>query len=168
LLKELRWKIFFELAQTEERCGNVAAAREAYVKSVRNCPPHLTWRIWLSGAVSELKLASSSPALVERLFQRALETVPKKKLAQVYIEYAHAKEYVGELEAAREILARARHDARSDWKVFLETILLEMRAQEFDIALEHTEKALEVGDLFALFSCRPRLFLLRFNLFSFV
>ena len=43
------WKVYFELAQAEARAGNVAAMRDAYVKSVSHCPPNLRWKLWLAG-----------------------------------------------------------------------------------------------------------------------
>lgn len=48
-MQELRWKIYYEAAQIEDRAGNLELAREAYVKSVYHCPNNLLWKVWLAG-----------------------------------------------------------------------------------------------------------------------
>jgi hypothetical protein len=48
-------------------------------------------------------------------------------------------------------LTNARKEAKGEWKVYLETILLELRDSNFETAMTETEKALEVC-LSALFS----------------
>lgn len=155
LPKELCWKLYFELAQIEDRFGRFKQAREAYVQAVSLCPKHLQWKIWLAGAHTELRSQTSSLALIHKLLQRSLDQVPKKKCAQVFIDWARIEEGCGNLEEARKILERAKKEAKFEWKVFLEGILLEMRHQNLETALRQVEEALLVhtgtGRLWALY-----------------
>lgn len=145
LPKELKWKLYFELAQIEDRNGKLTKSREAYVKSIYHCPKHLYWRIWLAGARTELRMnpARSLP-LIRKLLKRSLDEVPKKKCAQVLIDWARMEEYAGNIEEARNILSKAKKEAKFEWKVFLESILLEMRQQNFSKALKEAEESLKV------------------------
>ena len=54
----------------------------------------------------------------------------------------HFQEYAGNLEAARRILARARSEVRGEWKVFLESVLLEARAGNHRGAVRQADEAL--------------------------
>ena len=54
----------------------------------------------------------------------------------------HLQEYAGNLEAARRILARARNEVRGEWKVFLESVLLEARAGNHRGAVRQADEAL--------------------------
>jgi tetratricopeptide (TPR) repeat protein len=47
--KELKWKIYYEAAQIEDRAGNLEISRQDYVKSVSHCPNNLLWKVWLAG-----------------------------------------------------------------------------------------------------------------------
>jgi hypothetical protein len=54
----------------------------------------------------------------------------------------YLQEYAGNLEAARRILARARNEVRGEWKVFLESVLLEARAGNHRGAVRQADEAL--------------------------
>jgi putative NADH-flavin reductase len=61
------------------------------------------------------------------------------------LEWARIEEFLNELKEARKILKQARKDHQSEWKVFLESALLEMRAGNMTDALQLTKEALEVA-----------------------
>lgn len=140
--KELIWKVYFEQAQIEERAGNVDLSRKSYCRSVVASMPNLRWKVWLAGSRTELNQNNISTA--RTLLNRALEEVPVKTRAVVLIECARLEEYTGDLKKARQFLKRAQHEAKHEWKVFLESILLEMRAGEYERAIEEAKKALKI------------------------
>ncbi len=53
--------------------------------------------------------------------------VPSKSRAHVSLELARLEEYYGNISRARELLREARAHSKQDWKVFLESVLLERR-----------------------------------------
>eukprot|EP01125_Pyxidicula_operculata_P020859 TRINITY_DN7835_c0_g1_i2.p1 TRINITY_DN7835_c0_g1~~TRINITY_DN7835_c0_g1_i2.p1 ORF type:complete len:910 (+),score=161.15 TRINITY_DN7835_c0_g1_i2:140-2869(+) len=143
LSKELVWKIYFELAQIEERKGNREKCNRAYVQSVLNCPSkNLVWKIWLGGARTELHRNNIDAA--RKLLVRALQTVPAKMKATALLECARFEEFLGYLNDARYVLQKAKKETKHEWKVFLESVLLEMRANNLEAALEEVNEALEV------------------------
>jgi len=128
------------LAQIEERRGNYKACYKAYVQSVLNCPSrNLVWKVWLGGARTELHKGNVDAAIF-----RALQNVPSKMKATALLECARFEEFLGDLEDARYILRKAKKETRHEWKVFLESVLLEMRANKLDRALSEVNEALEV------------------------
>ena len=48
------------------------------------------------------------------------------------------------VDRARKILIRSRMETRAEWKVFLESVLLEMRAGQWDKAVEEAQSALKI------------------------
>jgi tetratricopeptide (TPR) repeat protein len=140
--KELVWKIYFEAAQVEERASNLQLARTAYVQSVYHCPENLRWKVWLGGARMELNCDSLDTA--RSLLYRSLAEVPAKMKAMVLLECSRLEEYAGNLAEARSILAKARHETKHEWKVFLESTLLEMRANNIPGAVQEAKEALKI------------------------
>ncbi|KAL9649847.1 hypothetical protein ABK040_009660 [Willaertia magna] len=140
--KELKWKVYFELAQFEERANNLQLARKAYTKSAVKALDNLRWKVWLAGSRTELNAGNIEIARV--LLSRALQEVPIKTKAVVLIECARLEEFCGNLEKAREFLCRAKQETKHEWKVFLESILLEMRAGDIESAILEAEEALQV------------------------
>ncbi|KAL0484846.1 FPGS1 [Acrasis kona] len=140
--KELIWKVHFEQAQIEERSNHVQESRKAYCKSVVASMPNLRWKVWLAGSRTELN--QNNIAIARSLLNRALEEVPVKTRAVVLIECARLEEYTGDLKKARSFLKRAQHEAKHEWKVFLESILLEMRAGEHQRAIQEAQRALKI------------------------
>ena len=164
--RELVWKVHFERAQAEERAADAAAwgmycatpkgtshrglsttrdvlyrhARLSLVKSLLSCPANLQWKIWLAGA--RLELSAGSLARARGLLCRAFATVPAKSRSHVYLECSRVEEYANNLDAARRILSRARNEVRGEWKVFLESVLLEARAGNFRGAVRAADEAL--------------------------
>eukprot|EP01006_Ploeotia_vitrea_P028406 TRINITY_DN61110_c0_g1_i1.p1 TRINITY_DN61110_c0_g1~~TRINITY_DN61110_c0_g1_i1.p1 ORF type:complete len:1465 (-),score=160.58 TRINITY_DN61110_c0_g1_i1:327-4721(-) len=140
--RELVWKVYFEKAQIEERAQNIENARTAYVMAALNCLPNLRWKVWLGGARTELNYENVEVA--RQLLDRALMEVPRKTRALVLLECARLEEYVSHLPKAREILLRAHTETKYEWKVFLESILLEIRAGNTKGAIEASLEALEI------------------------
>ena len=164
--RELVWKVHFERAQAEERAADAAAwgmycatpkgtshrglsttrdvlyrhARLSLVKSLLSCPANLQWKIWLAGA--RLELSAGSLARARGLLCRAFATVPAKSRSHVYLECSRVEEFANNLDAARRILSRARNEVRGEWKVFLESVLLEARAGNFRGAVRAADEAL--------------------------
>eukprot|EP00339_Tiarina_fusa_P000679 CAMPEP_0116999280 /NCGR_PEP_ID=MMETSP0472-20121206/2044_1 /TAXON_ID=693140 ORGANISM="Tiarina fusus, Strain LIS" /NCGR_SAMPLE_ID=MMETSP0472 /ASSEMBLY_ACC=CAM_ASM_000603 /LENGTH=915 /DNA_ID=CAMNT_0004698659 /DNA_START=98 /DNA_END=2845 /DNA_ORIENTATION=- len=138
--KELIWKLYFEAAQIEERAGNIQDSREFYVKSVSYCPDNLLWKVWMGGARTELNY--NNIEIARKLLKRALKEVPPKMKAMVLLECCRLEEYANQLDKAREILAKAKKYTKHEWKVFLESVLLEMRANNLDRAVEEAQQAL--------------------------
>merc|ERR1712137_33961 len=77
-----------------------------------------------------------------KLLQRALDEVPPKMKAMVLLECCRLEEYAQQMDKAREILAKAKKYTKHEWKVFLESVLLEMRANNLDRAIQEAEEAL--------------------------
>jgi len=140
--KELIWKLYFEAAQIEERAGNIEQSREFYVKSVSHCPDNLLWKVWMGGARTELNYHNIE--IARKLLKRALKEVPPKMKAMVLLECSRLEEYARNIDKAREILNKAKKYTKHEWKVFLESVLLEMRANQLDRALEEAKQALEI------------------------
>lgn len=111
---ELRWKVHFIAAQTEERAASAAGRRVGVVKSVRfapgepafpvqavvvqclkksrerlmnsmlQCPKNLKWKPRLAGARMELRAGKTKQA--RKLLEHALKEAPQKAKAQVLVE----------------------------------------------------------------------------------
>lgn len=140
--KELMWKIYFEAAQIEERAGNLGLSRAAYVKSVEHCPENLLWKVWLGGSRTELN--NDNIDVARKLLTRALKEVPTKMRSIVLLECSRLEEYAGNIDKARRILQKAKHEARHEWKVFLESVLLEMRSNNIEGAIVEAKEALKI------------------------
>mmetsp|Transcript_41132 Transcript_41132/g.66247 ORF Transcript_41132/g.66247 Transcript_41132/m.66247 type:complete len:1159 (+) Transcript_41132:364-3840(+) len=143
--KELVWKVHFEAAQVAERGGgadSLARARHAYVQSILRCPVNLRWKVWLAGARTELSGGNISKA--RQLLDRALQDVPSKSKPQVLLECSRLAEYMGVIKEARSILQRARKETRHEWKVFLESVMLEIRNGKREDAIRAAEDALAI------------------------
>eukprot|EP00475_Leptophrys_vorax_P007313 TRINITY_DN1462_c0_g1_i1.p1 TRINITY_DN1462_c0_g1~~TRINITY_DN1462_c0_g1_i1.p1 ORF type:complete len:711 (+),score=160.98 TRINITY_DN1462_c0_g1_i1:193-2325(+) len=140
--KELIWKVYFEASQIEERRGSFDKARQDYVQSVKYCPKNLKWKVWLGGARMELRAGNLYAARL--LLNRSMEEVPQKTRAMVLLECARLEEFAGNIQRAREILTRARSETCYEWKVFLESVLLEIRCGDMTAALSAAQQALEI------------------------
>ena len=140
--KDLIWKLWFECAQVEERNGHLHRARAAYVRSVANCAANLRWKVWLGGARTELCHGKFDVA--QALLERALAESPPKTRALVMLEQSRLHELCGHSDQARKLLKSARRTNRQEWKVYLESVLLELRCQCPERALREARKALKV------------------------
>ena len=139
--KDLVWKLWFEAAQVEERAGNLSRSRAAYVQSVRACAPNLRWKVWLGGARTEL--CHRHYEVAAALLARAHDESPSKTRAIVMLEQSRLHELQGNVAAARALLKTARRTNAQEWKVFLESVLVEVRAREPRNALREAKRALD-------------------------
>jgi len=140
--KELIWKVYFEGGQIEERAGNLNLARQYYIQSAINAIPTLRWKVWLSAA--RLELLENKEEITKIFLNKALEEVPIKTKSIVLVECARVEEYFNNLLKAREYIDRAKKEAKHEWKVFLESILLEMRAGNIKGAIKEVLEALNI------------------------
>mmetsp|Transcript_30586 Transcript_30586/g.42193 ORF Transcript_30586/g.42193 Transcript_30586/m.42193 type:complete len:1186 (+) Transcript_30586:404-3961(+) len=129
--KESEKKVFYD---------SLKLTRQAYAESVRHCPSNLLWKVWLAGARTEINFGHIQ--IGRRLLRRALKEVPQKMRAFVLMEVARLEEYAGRISLARQILTKAREESVHEWKVFLESILLEVRCGELRAALKQATEAL--------------------------
>mmetsp|Transcript_14831 Transcript_14831/g.20940 ORF Transcript_14831/g.20940 Transcript_14831/m.20940 type:complete len:1454 (+) Transcript_14831:187-4548(+) len=154
--RELMWKVHLHAAQILERAAidltnakpgtklnkELTLCRERFGMTVLTCPPNLCWKVWLAGGRMELSAGNTEQA--RKLFLRAHNVVPEKGRAAVIMECARLEEFVGETEVARAVLRKARSEVGSDWKVWLESVLLEIRSGEQRRAIDVAKQALEI------------------------
>lgn len=153
--KELVWKVHLEAAQMLERTALIhfgqspeaqamamIPVRRRLILTILTCPNNLRWKVWLAAGRMELVINNFDTA--RALFQRAHLVVQQKSRSSTLLDCARLEEYVGETDLARAILCKARVDYGSDWKVWLESVLLEMRNCEYTRALEIAGRALEI------------------------
>ncbi len=89
--------------------------------------------------------ATSSRLLTaRRLLNRALTEVPRKMRASVFVDCSRLEEYAGHTATARALLRRAQSECKYEWKVFLESVLVEMRAGLWSAAKREAVSALRV------------------------
>lgn len=154
--KELVWKVHLEAAQMLERSAveylYVSAdpsandimdlSRKRFAMTILTCPPNLRWKVWL--ASGRMEAAAGNADRARRLFSRAHKVVPDKGRAVALLECARLEEFVGDVELAKAILSKSRHVTGYDWKVWLESVLLEIRCGNRDRAVELAELALQL------------------------
>jgi len=168
--------VHFEKSQCEERAADVAAqgmyhlsmtslmkcreemledSRVSLTRSILVCPPNLRWKILLVGARLELSVGTTGVSKARQLLGRAFAEVPEKSRSYVYLECSRLEELVGSVDLARDILKRAATEMRSEWKIFLEAVLLEMRAGNILKALHVAHAAVQLhpgtGRLWAIY-----------------
>jgi len=152
--RDLMWKVHLDAAQTLERAAiQVVSAREGaslnreliycrneFCKTILACPPNLCWKVWLAGGRMELSAGNTRTA--RKIFLQAYRVVPEKGRAAALLECSRLEEFVGDTEVARAILCKARTDVGSDWKVWLESVLLEIRCGRQRRAIDLAQTAL--------------------------
>jgi hypothetical protein len=159
--RELVWKVHFEQAQIEERAASVVAqsqalatntpvevcldallhtSRQCFILSMLACPSNLRWKIFLAGA--RMELSAGKIETVKSLLRQAHIEVPEKSRFHVFLECARLEEYVGSVTAARQILSIARSSIKNEWKIYLESVLVEARAGNVTTAIFIADQAL--------------------------
>lgn len=171
--RELVWKVHFEQAQIEERAATVVAqsqsvatntpieecldalldsARKCFVLSMMACPSNLRWKIFLAGARMELNAGKIDT--VKALLRQAHMEVPEKSRYHVFLECCRLEEFTGSVDAARKILTIARSSIKNEWKIYLESVLVEARDGNLTTAIFIADEALRMdsgsGRLWAL------------------
>ncbi|KAI2512860.1 hypothetical protein MHU86_1406 [Fragilaria crotonensis] len=153
--RELVWKVHLDAAQILERAAlssvagmpnaNVDQALDACRKRVAmtalSCPSNLSWKVWLAGGRMELSAGNIETA--RSLFLRAHKVVPEKGRVATLLECARLEEFAGDVDLARAILCKSRLEHMTDWKVWLESVLLEIRDGKHTKALSLAKQALE-------------------------
>jgi tetratricopeptide (TPR) repeat protein len=153
--KELVWKVHLDAAQMLERSAleqvsiddpsfdaRLAPARRRLAMTILTSPNNLRWKVWLAAARMELGFGNTERA--RSLFLRAHEVVPKKGRSSTLLELARLEDFVGETKLARAILCKGRVLYGHDWKVWLESVLLEIRGGRFLRAMEICDCSLEI------------------------
>ena len=153
--KELVWKVHLESAQMLERTALInlrhtgqaqtaamVPVRRRLVLTILTCPNNLRWKVWL--AAGRMELAINNFTTARSLFRRAHVVVQQKSRSSTLLDCARLEEFVGNTYLARAVLCKARIDYGNDWKVWLESVLLEIRNFEYKRALEIAGKALEI------------------------
>ncbi|KAH3742652.1 pre-mRNA splicing factor [Pelomyxa schiedti] len=153
LSQDLLWKWYFEAAQLEEHEGDMALCRSHYAMSAWNCPDITLWKVWLGGARTEL--AAQNTVTSRMLVERAIACAPVKMKASILIDRARIDEFIGDVNSARQQLVDCRITQKQEWKVFLESVLLELRYGNCDCAYKLVQEAIQVhpstGRLWAIF-----------------
>lgn len=146
--KELIWKVHLEAATMMERVAveylsdttkptaadTMEQCRKRFAMTILKCPPNLRWKVWLASGRMEVLAGNYDTA--RRLFKRAQVVVPEKGRAVALLECARLEEFVGDPDVARAILAKSRSVSGNDWKVWLESVLLEIRNDNYSRAIE--------------------------------
>jgi tetratricopeptide (TPR) repeat protein len=154
--KELVWKVHLEAAQMLERASvghlDVSTAptleflmticRKRFAMTILTCPPNLRWKVWL--ASGRMEVAAGKADTARGLFLQAHQVVPDKGRSVALLECARLEEFVGDTELAGAILCKSRTVCGSDWKVWLESVLLEIRGGNHSRAIELAQLALEI------------------------
>ena len=154
--KEIIWKVHLEAAQMLERCAVefldpatdptakavLDMSRKRFARTILTCPPNLRWKVWL--AAGRMEVAAGNTDRARALFLRAHQVVPDKGRAVALLECARLEEYVGDTELAAAILCKSRSVSGSDWKVWLESVLLEIRCGNKVRAIELASTALQL------------------------
>ncbi len=153
--KELVWKVHLEAAQMFERAllqrtsvddpqfnDMLHPARRRLSLAILTCPTNLRWRVWLAAARSELAFGQNDRA--RKLFVKAHNAVPEKGRSSTLLECARLEEFLGDTDLARAILCKGRCEYAHDWKVWLESVLLEIRNAQFLRAIQICSSALEL------------------------
>jgi len=122
--------------------ATLAHCRHRFTMTILNCPPNLRWKVWLAAGRMEVSVGHTDRA--RRLFLRAHQVVPDKGRATTLLECSRLEEFTGDFELARAILCKSRVDYGSDWKVWLESVLLEIRGGHPERATELAKGALDI------------------------
>ncbi|KAG7359705.1 expressed tetratricopeptide repeat protein [Nitzschia inconspicua] len=151
--KELMWKVHLEAAQMLERSSTeymtpssdanqiLLMCRKRFAMTIATCPPSLRWKVWL--AAGRMEVAAGNSDIARRLFHHAHRVVPDKGRAVALLECARLEEFVGDVELANAILCRSRLIGGSDWKVWLESVMLSIRSGDYPRAVSLSQQALE-------------------------
>ena len=154
--RELLWKVHLEAAQILERCAvtsvladpavnietQLELCRKRYALTILTCPSNLCWKVWLAGG--RMELAAGNVEIARKLFLSAYEVVPDKGRVATLLECARLEEFDGNLSLARAILCKCRSEGPSDWKVWLESVLLEIRHCNYNRAADFAKNALKL------------------------
>ncbi|CAJ1954498.1 unnamed protein product [Cylindrotheca closterium] len=154
--KELVFKVHLEAASMLERVATeylddtttptsqetAERARNSFAEAMLNCPKNQKWKVWL--AAGRMEVLQGNYDAARTLFRRAQVVVPEKGRAVALLECAMLEEYAGDVGLARAVLTKSRNVCGNDWKVWLESVFLEIRNDDQVRALELAELGLEL------------------------
>lgn len=138
---DVTWKLWFLLAQFQDRAHEVVAARTSLAQAVATCSVKDHWKIWAGAA--RIELANDNPAAAELLLLYALKYGPQQRQLSVLLDLARLAEHERNLDMARGLLQLAPVFDRSDCRVPMELMLLEFRAGRLPHALAYALTALD-------------------------
>ena len=104
--------------------------------SLQQCQKTLHWKVWLAAA--RMEVWSRNIDAAREFLTLALGEAPLKSKTQVYLETARLEEFEGN-EEARDFLIVGQERSRKEWKIYLESVLLEMRYNK-RAAIKQAEK----------------------------
>mmetsp|Transcript_29768 Transcript_29768/g.44006 ORF Transcript_29768/g.44006 Transcript_29768/m.44006 type:complete len:1359 (+) Transcript_29768:301-4377(+) len=153
--RELIWKVHLEASQIFERAElasleisptqkldmKLDSARKGIIMTSLCCPSNLSWKVWLAGG--RMEISAGKIEVARKLFVRALQVVPEKGKVATLLECARLEELAGDIPLARSILTKSRLEQNTDWKVWLGSVLLEMRDRKYNTALFLAKQAVE-------------------------
>jgi tetratricopeptide (TPR) repeat protein len=153
--RELVWKVHLDASQILERAAlalatstpgmtvdrALADCRKRVAMTALSCPSNLSWKVWLAGG--RMELSAGNIEIARKLFLRAHKVVPVKGRIATLLECARLEEFAGDVDLARAILCKSRKELNTDWKVWLESVLLEARDGEHVRALDLAKQALD-------------------------
>lgn len=154
--KEVIWKVHFEAAHMLERTAVeyldpstdptsqtvFDLSRKRFAMAVLTCPSNQKWKVWL--ASGRMEVAAGNTERARRLFLRAHKVGGDKGRAVALLECARLEEYVGDVDLSKAILCEGRSVSGTDWKVWLESVLLEIRCGSRARAIQLAELALQL------------------------
>lgn len=153
--KELVWKLHLEAAQMLERTAlayvedsgldllqYLAPVRRRLVLTILTCPQNLRWKVWL--AAGRMALVVGDHREAHSLFQRAHFCVQQKSKSATLLDCSRLAEFTGDIQLARGILTKARSFYCSDWKVWFESVLVELRNNNHSRGYEIAARGLEL------------------------
>jgi len=104
---------------------------------------------------ARMELKAGKTDVARSLILRACDEVPKKMKSVALLDYSRMEEFCGRVKEARAVLRTAQKEAAHEWKVFLEGVLLEIRANNFRAALREVMVGLQshagTGRLWAVY-----------------
>ena len=118
----------------------IEKCRDAYKLSLQQCQKTLHWKVWLAAA--RMEVWSRNIDAAREFLTLALGEAPLKSKTQVYLETARLEEFEGNVEEARDFLIVGQERSRKEWKIYLESVLLEMRYNKREAAIKQAENAL--------------------------
>jgi len=130
--RELDWKVYVEAAQTYDRMGECEKAIAFLFNAIQFAPDNIKWKIWLIASRIQFRIGELERS--REIIERCCYDVPSKQLSLAMLEYAKHFELRGELERARQIMIHTKRLAKSEWKTHFETVMLEIRSGNFEIA----------------------------------
>ena len=140
--RELDWKIYIEASQTYERQGNLDQAVCFLSNSIMHSPDNIKWKIWLIAARVQFHIGEYERS--REIIERCCYEVPSKQMSMAMLDYAKHFEMRGQVQRARQILQHTKRIAKTEWKIHLESVLLEVRNGCFDTAEDLVFQSLNV------------------------